>query len=311
MSNIGAFSALGLGKETTWGTGVAATAWFPFSGEGFRDGPEPISELQMRGILDRNPTYKGMQVVEGSFDGIAFPVELGHLLRAALGAPVTTGAGPYEHAFTPAQAAFSDDAALPPYSVSMIRGPQVIRYTGCVLSNLGLSFAQGGLLTYTTSWLGRDAAALTPTPTPVLPTANPFSVTAAITRDGTAFASITDFELSIANGLEAVRLINNTSLVGRIAWGGRREISFSGNADFVNTDLYDQFKTFGQEPWTITFTSGTNVLEIELPALLISSAGATVGGDGRISLAFEGQGEYDTATSRAMLVTLTNSQATY
>ena len=47
MSRVGALSFLGLGKEATWNTPVAASAFFPFSSESLKVSIEPIAEAQM------------------------------------------------------------------------------------------------------------------------------------------------------------------------------------------------------------------------------------------------------------------------
>ena len=317
MSNLGSFGAVGIGRETgaAWGTGVVATRWFRATGESFRDGPEPIQEFQMYGTLDRAPVYKGMQVVEGGFTSLATPDELGELFRAALGNPVTTGvAVPYQHVFTPPQADFHANVCLPPYSVIMRRGAQVLQYEGCVLNSLNLSFAQGGLLMVDTDWIGQDVA--TPAaPTPVLPTDRPFGVTAAITRGGVAEATIQDLEFSINNNLEAVRLINNTELIGRVGFSGAREISLSGTADFRTEALYTQYKAFTGQAWTITWTYGATTtlrsLLLTIPDLLLDEAAANIGGDGRITIPFSGQAQYEPTLLYAALVTINTELAAY
>lgn len=310
MSNIGALGVVGIGKEATFGTGVPPTDFIPFTSEGFKDGPEAIQEAQIRALLDQAPKYKGMQAVTGTLSGVAYPGILGHLLRAALGAPVDAGAGPYTHTYTPIQDAFSADAALPSYSITVKRGPQLIRYLGMVCSGLTLKFTQGGLLTFDSNWIGQDVD--TPTsPTVTLPSDAPFQMTAALTRGGTAEASLQDYSLAITNTLEALKLINNTSKIARIAWSGLRTVALTGTADFAAADLYTQFKAFASQAWALTHTQGTDILATSLPAGLITDAGAAIGGEGRITLGFTADGMYDTVTSKALEITLTNSVATY
>lgn len=308
---VGALSAVGGAKETVWGTGVVPTFFVPFSSEGFKDGPEAITELQVRGILDIDPKYKGMNMVSGSLAGIVYPSQFGNLLRAALGPPVTTGVGPYVHTFTPLQAAFSADAALPPYSFTVKRdATQTVRYEGCVCSKLGMKFAQGDKLTFDSSWMGKTTS-IPANPTVTLPTDLPFTITAALTRNAVAFADVTDFSIEISNTLEAVKLINNTNQVGRIVWSGRRQISISLTADFATKQLYDDFVAFTALPWVFTLTVGTTSLVISVPALLITDAGAAVGGDGRVTISATAEGQYDIATARALQIVLNNAVASY
>jgi len=310
MSNIGALGVVGIAPETTFGTGVDPSDFIPFTSEGFKDGPETIQESQIRALLDQAPKYKGMQAVTGTLSGVAYPGILGILLRAALGSPTDSGAGPYVHTYTPIQSAFSSDAALPSYSIVVKRGPQLVRYLGMVCSGLTLKFTQGGLVTFDTNWIGQDVD--TPSsPTVTLPSDAPFQMTAALTRGGAAEASLQDYSLAINNTLEALKLINNTSKIARIAWSGIRTIAITGTADFAATDLYDQFKLFSGQAWVIDHTQGTDELQVTLPAGLVTDAGAAIGGEGRITLSFTSDGMYDTVTSKALEIALTNSVASY
>lgn len=308
---VGAKGVLGFAKEVTWGTGLAPTTYIPFSSESFKDGPEFMSEAQIRGILDSDPQYKGMEVVSGAFSGVAYPNILGALLRAALGAPVTSGAGPYTHVYTPVQAAFSADAALPPYSFTVNRdGVQVNRYEGMVCNKFGLKFTQGGLLTYDTGWIGRDVTYQS-APTVALPGDVPFQLTAAVQRNATAYAELQDFSIDITNSIEGVKLINNSDKIGRIVWSGKRTISLSLTADFANQLLYDDFKLGTVKPWLFVFTQGASILSIAIPAVLIKDAAANVGGDGRITMSASGDAQYDVGSSRAIQISLTNTSPTY
>lgn len=310
---VGSLISVGGIKEATWGTGLAPTTFFPVSSEGFKDGPEAISELQLRGLLDIDPKYKGMQMVSGAFGGIAYPSQLGHLFRAALGPPVTTLTGPYLHQFVPLQAPFNvgTGQALPSYSFTVNRDTtQILRYEGMQCSKLGFKFAQGGALTYDTTWIGRDATVQT-APTVTLPTDVPFTLSANIARNSVAFAEIQDFSLDISNSLEAVKLINNSDKIARIGWSGRRNINLSLTADFASLQLYNDFKAFGVTPWSIAFIVGASALTFEIPALLITDESNNAGGDGRITVSASAELQYDATTARAMRVNLTNAIVAY
>lgn len=310
--SVGALAYLGLTKEAAFATPVTATHFPPISSESFRDGPEAISEAQIRGLLSMDPKYKGMQMVSGGFGGVAYPSTLGHLFRAAFGNPVTTGAGPYTHTFIPPQAAAGvGKADMPPYSITVNRNAvQIKRYFGLVLGKLGLKFTQGGMLTYDTTWLGKDADVVT-APTLVQNTDTPFQLTANLTRGGSPDITIQDFSIDITNSFEAVKTINNTNLIEAIRLSGKRTITFSGTADFSSTALYDQFVAYTTQAWSIVFTQGPATLTIEIPAALLPDVSAAVGGDGRITASFSGEAQYDTATSRDLRMILINSIAAY
>jgi len=312
MSRVGALSFLGLGRETAWNTPVAASAFFPFSSESLKVSIEPIAEAQIRGILDQSPRYKGLITIGGSFSGPVYPSLIGHLLRAALGAPTTTGTGPYTHTFNPTQGRFSDSAALPPYSITVGRDGAIERYSGCVCQSLSFSFAKGGMLTFEAQWIGASYD-YPGAPTVALPTDTPFTLDALVQRNGVAFGSLQDISIAINNNIEGVRTINNNGgIISRVAWNGMRTIEVSGTADFDNNTLYNDFLAFGNTPWSFEWSQGANTrLTLTFPAMKNLDGSPNVGGEGRITLPFSLSAEYDLATGRAMQAVLVNNVASY
>lgn len=312
MSRVGALSFLGLGRETTWNTAVAPTAFFPFSSESLKVSIEPIAEAQIRGILDQSPRYRGLLTIGGSFSGPVYPSLIGHLLRAALGAPTTTGTGPFTHTFNPAQGRFSTDAALPPYSITVGRDGVIERYSGCVCQSLSFSFSKGGMLTFESQWIGANYSSPA-APTVALPTDTPFTLDAVVQRNSVAFGSLQDISIAINNNLEGVRTINNNAgFISRVAWNGVRTIEVSGTADFDNSTLYNDFLSFGNTPWTFEWAQGANPrLTFTFPAMKNLDGAPNVGGEGRITHPFSLSAEYDVATSRAMQVVLVNNVNSY
>ena len=312
MSRVGALSFLGLGRETAWNTPVAASAFFPFSSESLKVSIEPIAEAQIRGILDQSPRYKGLITIGGSFSGPVYPSLIGHLLRAALGAPTTTGIGPYTHTFNPTQGRFSNSAALPPYSITVGRDGAIERYSGCVCQSLSLSFTKGGMLTFEAQWIGASYD-YPGAPTVALPTDTPFTLDALVQRNGVAFGSLQDISIAINNNIEGVRTINNNGgIISRVAWNGMRTIEVSGTADFDNNTLYNDFLAFGDTPWLFEWSQGANTrLTLAFPAMKNLDGSPNVGGEGRITLPFSLSAEYDLATGRAMQAVLVNNVASY
>ena len=312
MSRVGALSFLGLGRETTWNTPVAASAFFPFSSESLKVSIEPIAEAQIRGVLDQSPRYKGLITIGGSFSGPVYPSLIGHLLRAALGAPTTTGIGPYTHTFNPTQGRFSNSAALPPYSITVGRDGAIERYSGCVCQSLSFSFAKGGMLTFEAQWIGASYD-YPGAPTVALPTDTPFTLDALVQRNGVAFGSLQDISIAINNNIEGVRTINNNGgIISRVAWNGMRTIEVSGTADFDNNTLYNDFLAFGDTPWLFEWSQGANTrLTLTFPAMKNLDGSPNVGGEGRITLPFSLSAEYDFATGGAMQAVLVNNVASY
>src|SRR5690606_21973494 len=92
--------SIGIGKETTWGTAVAPSVFYNAT-ESITEERGRLRESMNFGTRSRQPADAGRLRITGAMDGMhARPEGIGHLLRAALGAPQTTGASaPYTHEF--------------------------------------------------------------------------------------------------------------------------------------------------------------------------------------------------------------------
>lgn len=135
---IGALAHIGLGKEITYGTPVAATEYLRFASEGLNEEIEQIISENLSGVVDEGSSYEGIRSVSGDVSFDVYPNVVGNILRAAFGAPVTTMvvAGVYQHVFTPSQTNFSNVCALPPYTLEVHRDlEQAFQYSGAVVND--------------------------------------------------------------------------------------------------------------------------------------------------------------------------------
>lgn len=86
----GRLAFVGLAKETTPGTPVAATNYHRFrGGEAVRTEIEEVTPPNILGVFDEGPTYQGLKTHGGDIPFDAHPNILGFYLLSALG-PVTT-----------------------------------------------------------------------------------------------------------------------------------------------------------------------------------------------------------------------------
>ena len=100
----GLAAQLGVKAETTWGTFVAPTRFYPLISESLT---EEIDRLESEGIVTGLRVLNTAQWAAGNVDvGGDIETELyqqgmGALLTACFGAVSTSGSGPYTHTFTP------------------------------------------------------------------------------------------------------------------------------------------------------------------------------------------------------------------
>jgi len=102
--SLGQLSHVGIGKETdVWGTGQAATNYLKFVSESLTLGIEELIEAAINARRDEGTSYEGLGTVAGDTVHEVHPIDLGFILRSALGQPVSTNrTGSYKHVFTPA-----------------------------------------------------------------------------------------------------------------------------------------------------------------------------------------------------------------
>lgn len=148
------------GKETTWGTTVAATAiWYPTMLAGFRDPNAFVQPVERRGSLaPARRAYLPQQGAEGSIEAECTFEDVIFFLNMALKTGVITGASPYTHTFTP-----STTAANTPISYSMEFGDDVQAFLvgGVLCKNLTLSGQLGQAIMAKADLFGKSIATTT------------------------------------------------------------------------------------------------------------------------------------------------------
>jgi hypothetical protein len=171
-------SYLGIAKEVTPATPVAATDFIPVSKDAFKptDIIAPLYDTGLRGSMVENYTYiQGRRHTEIDVAGPVFADTVGYWLGGILGSVVTTGASaPYAHTITLKNATSGDaqptSFTLEDYYVSGNRF-----YPGCKVTEFSMTFNSEGMLEYTAKLMGHPSqttSAATPsfsavTPTPV------------------------------------------------------------------------------------------------------------------------------------------------
>jgi len=309
----GAFGHIGLGKETAWGTPVAATDYVPFISESLVHEIEQIMENVIWINRHEPPQYAGLETVKGDIVAEARPGALGYFLRSCFGPPSTSGTGPYVHVFLPASGAFLTNCALPPYTLEIHRDlASAFQFAGCVVDKLTLEFGvKQKILKLTASVMGKDVALITKT-TPSFETAAPWLWDqAAIKIAGVDNANLEDVSLSIENNLEGVALLNQTRKIGSIRFNGHLVGNLNLTFDVPNLDEYNRFKNQTEVALEVTLTSGTNVLKLESSKTRYTAFPLNIGGPGRISVSASAKLKYDSTLGGLIKVTLTNDKASY
>lgn len=309
----GVFSFIGLAKESSWGVPVASTAYLQFISESLTHEIEQLMEAELRGYPDEPPQYEGLNTIWGDIAFAARPATIGYFLRSALGAPVTTGTGPYTHTFTPATANFSAACALPPYTFEIHRDlTSSFQYVGCVANELNIEQGVGQkVMRATAAILGKTVALITPT-TRTLEALDPFLWKNASVTIGGSAVTPESFRVHIANNLEAYPVLNQTKEVAAITWNGHRVFDVEFTFNVTNLDEYNRFKSQTEAACIIDINPDTNTeLKFETNKLRYTTFPLTVGGPGRLTVAVAGKTKWDSALGASMKVTLKNNVISY
>jgi hypothetical protein len=321
----GALSHIGIGKETTFGTAVAASDYLRFISESLTEEIEQVISAAMGGIFDEGASYEGAHTIAGDLVYEAYPNGLGHLLRAAVGAPVTTqpdaSGSPtvYQHVFTPIQTNFSSASALPPYSLEIDRNfSQAFQYAGCLVNDLTVSFGTDTKIMQATAAIIAKKLSMITATSPTLETTSPFLWNqAAISINSGANTDVQTLDFGVNNSLEGRATIDGTKEVSRILRNGKRSFPVNFTFDLQDLTEFNRFRNQTEISASIVLTgaliSGSQnfKLLIEIPKLRYTAFPINVGGAETITAQVTGQAKYDATSAYAMRVTLTNTKASY
>ena len=163
MGNVtGALSTVIGWKETTWNTtpGTPDARRIPLVSFGLRAMEERETDPTLSGYRGQQRSTGGRREVGGAISITVAPETIGFWLANVIGTPVTTGTGPYEHAF----AVDPDGAgALPPgvgfqvdYGAGISGAGRYIVYSGCRVNQMTLDIPQNGNITATVDIVGAE-----------------------------------------------------------------------------------------------------------------------------------------------------------
>ena len=170
----GARAQMALAFETVYGTAPASGyTRIPFASSSL-GAQQPLLTSELLGYgRDPSAPVKDAATADGD---VVVPIDaatFGFWLKAAFGAPTSSGSGPYTHEFR------SGGWTLPSMSIetAMPEVPRFAMYSGCVLDQLSWQMQRAGLLTATAKLVAQGEAVATTTAagTPAQPALQRFS----------------------------------------------------------------------------------------------------------------------------------------
>ncbi|MFU8899686.1 MAG: phage tail tube protein [Roseinatronobacter sp.] len=309
----GARARLALAFETSYGTAPEAGYWqMPFVSSTL-GAEQPLLSSELLGY-GRDPQTPLADVVTADGD-VVVPIDtvaFGFWLKAAFGAPVTTGSapGPFTHVFT------SGDWDLPSMAIEVAM-PEVPRYAmmaGCVLDQLSWQMTRGGLLTATARLIaqGEALAEVSGIETPDVPEFRRFGhMQGSISRNGGTLGNVVSAELTYANGIDRIETIRADGRIdgadpGMAALSGRLEVRFADQT------LIDQAVAGAACALSFGYAlpSGES-LTLEVPAVFLPRPRVEIPGPQGIQASFDWQAARDSAAGHMCRATLVNMVESY
>lgn len=307
----GARSQLAAAFETTYGT-APATGFMqmPFASASL-GAEQPLLASGLLGY-GRDPLAPLKDAVTADGD-ITVPLDaeaFGFWLKAAFGAPTTTGTTNKTHTFK------SGSWSLPSMAieVAMPEIPRFAMYTGCVLDQLSIAMQRSGLLTADVKLVaqGETVATATAAGTPTAYALQRFGhFNGAIKRNGTALGNIVSADLTYANNVERIETIRND---GRIDGADPSIAALTGKIDvrFADTTLMDQALNGSSASLEFSWVISANVsLTITAHAVYLPRPRVEIQGPQGIQASFDWQAAYDSVAGQMCTIVLKNAVASY
>jgi len=229
---------LGIAKETTPGTAVAATNFLPVVDVKPKINVAYLEDNAMRGAMAKIfNEIPGVSFCEYEFGGPAFADVIGWALAGVLGDVATTGASaPFTHAVS-----LLNSGQPKTYTISDYNGFNTRQFAGCKISEVGLKFAGNGMLEYSAKATGRSFAT-TSKPTPSFSAVTPQAAWVGVaTVAGSASSLITAGDLTIKRSVEPIHNVDGTQSPYDVFAGGDLTVSGSLTAVYEDDTVYANY----------------------------------------------------------------------
>lgn len=273
-------SYLGIAKEVTKGTPVAATDFIPVAKDSLKpvDVIDPLYDQGLRGSNVLNYNYiQGRTRSTFDFGGAVFADTIGYAIAGLLGEVNTTGgSAPYTHDITLLNSLTSGVDTQPiSYTLTDFYAVDVRQYPGCQFSDFSLKFNADGMLEYdakTTGWLSNTSSDPVPSFSTLLPTP---VWRGTVSVGGSPVSTSMTGNIDMARPVTPIYGISNTQQPYQVFLG---PLEVTGKITFVmeNDSQLLNYLNNTQPALIFNWNYGTGANEVQIEATL--SKGAYVAG---------------------------------
>ena len=294
---IGAGGQCGVAFETTRGTYVAPTKFFPIRSESLSYKQDSNSRRPIRQLADVVGVVQGNSHVEGQIEIECTEDVLPYFLYASRNTIVKTGSSNFVYTTTPANGA--NTAPKPALSVTLQRNGEAFGYTGCLVTSMSFSM-DSGMLICQIGLLGFNEATQS-VPSPTWGTTAPFGAGMyTFSVGGAQVTDSDDFSLEINDSGTPVHRLN-TSRAATSSFWGERSVSLKVTRDFESRTELDAFKAYTSTAVSLQASKGSNnQITFSLASTFKPGYEVSLSGQGDLlRAAVEYTGLYDASTSKS------------
>jgi hypothetical protein len=307
---------VGLGKESAWGTAVAATDYMKAMSEDVQLRVDRFDIVNIHGSVTEPDDADGVQNVNGSIAIPGHPVSIGHILTGLLGAPSVNSlhTSLWRHDFQAQEVDTSTAAPLPSFTFEMFRDVTTAqRYSGCVISGGTFGISPNNTLGVSVDIIGKAATEIAQTtPSFPSPTGNFDFKTASVQIGGSATPLVEELSITIDNALEGVPALTAEAAIAKIKRAGPVLTNISGRMSFDDLTEYLNFKNQTEQSFEVSmFLANSYSIVFDVPRMIYTSWDASIPGRERLTAAFEGKARYHTGSASALQVRLTTDKSDF
>jgi hypothetical protein len=318
----GVLGFLAVSRQQSFGTATSSWNFVPIVSEGLQTNIEQIRRGSIVGRTAEGIAQPGKESGGGDVTMEPHPLLIGHFLRGVCGQSSVSataqtsvsGFQDYTHEFIPRNAKFDPKCMLPPYTLQVHRDvTSAFQYSDAIFTKVELTVQGNALVQAKATVMFRVTSIMAAsTATFTEPMEWAWNV-ASVSVGGSAIDFAESITVSIENPADGIIMLDGQRVPNRFVRNGPTQVRVSGTVDFQDLTEFNAFKNQTQRRLLLNLAPAVSsgpYMTIDVPKMLYSSFPANIGGPNRISVGFQGTGEFDTTSSYAIRITLTNTQAT-
>jgi len=318
MTGQGLLGHIGIAKETTWGTAIAATDYFEAMSEGVTPTPDRFETRNIIAGMYEPDDEAGVLRIAGDIAFAGHPIPLGFFLNGVLGnnsGSVVLSGFLFLNEFTVRTDDINSLHPLPSYTLEVFRDiGSAQQFDGALFSAFQMAIQPNQDLRCTASVIAKDTRNLASTTAsfPGSPVGMFQFDTCSVALNSVGVDIVEALTISIDNQLEGIPALNASTNIARIKRTGPPLIRVSGTVALEDITDYQRLINQTEIPLTVNMTkSNSFALLIEIPRVVYTGFPLGMAGRERQTVAFTGTGRYHTGSNQAIEVSLTNTKSDY